>query len=102
MATLVAWKPAASPTAKRQLPLPLGEPPAADSETPLPGDATPVPAPPETYVDAALIELVRSLHSYGGMEPRTPVTKLVIVGASGYEQELAAALPARVNVPCSV
>src|SRR5688500_201874 len=37
---------------------------------------------PTTYVDAATIEVVRSLHSYGGMEPHINVARVVVTGAT--------------------
>jgi Tfp pilus assembly PilM family ATPase len=59
------------------------------------------PATAQTFVPAAVIEVVRSLHSYGGMEPNWPASKVVVAGATGYEAGVAEALGARLAVPCS-
>jgi Tfp pilus assembly PilM family ATPase len=57
---------------------------------------------PTTYVDAATIEVVRSLHSYGGMEPHINVARMVVTGATGQEAAVVEALQNRLNIPCSV
>ena len=57
---------------------------------------------PTTYVDAATIEVVRSLHSYGGMEPHINVARVVVTGATGHEAAVVDALQNRLNIPCSV
>lgn len=56
---------------------------------------------PTTYVDAATIEVVRSLHSYGGMEPHVNVARIVVTGATGHEAAVVEALQNRLNIPCS-
>jgi Tfp pilus assembly PilM family ATPase len=75
-------------------------PPAADT----PGEnseASVVPAPPvpETFVDLVAIEVVRSLHSYGGLEPGSPVNKVIVVGATGHEPAVVDALQTRLAMP---
>ncbi len=35
------------------------------------------------YADAVTIEVVRSLHGFSGMEPDTPVAKVVVTGGTG-------------------
>jgi Tfp pilus assembly PilM family ATPase len=69
--------------------------------------AAPIPAEtgPESqagFVEAVLIEVVRSLHSFGGLEARQPVSKLVVAGATGHEPAVAEALQARLSLPCTV
>ena len=58
--------------------------------------------PPATYSDAATIEVVRSLHSYGGMEPHVNVARVVVTGATGSEAEVVEALKNRITIPCSL
>src|SRR5207247_2804654 len=57
-------------------------------------------AVPETFVDAVTIEVVRSLHSYGGMEPHIPVVKMAVAGVTGHEAAVTEALQTRFNTPC--
>jgi hypothetical protein len=57
---------------------------------------------PAAYLEAATIEVVRSLHSYGGMEMKAAVTHLLIAGATGREQELSVSLHEKLQVPCSL
>jgi Tfp pilus assembly PilM family ATPase len=69
--------------------------------------ATTVPTVPppeknETFADAVTIEVVRSLHSYSGMEPHDPVAKAVVVGATGHEPAVVDAIQKRLNTPCSL
>jgi Tfp pilus assembly PilM family ATPase len=59
------------------------------------------PATAQTFVPAAVIEVVRSLHSYGGMEPNWPASKVVVAGATGYETAVKELLGSRLSVPCS-
>ena len=58
------------------------------------------PEKPETFEEAVTIEVVRSLHSYGGMEPQNPVAKVVVAGATGHEASVVQALQERLNTPC--
>ena len=67
------------------------EPPAEPKE-----GETEVPA---TYEDAATIEVVRSLHSYGGMEPHVNVSRVVVTGATGHEAAVVEALHHRLHLP---
>lgn len=57
---------------------------------------------PATYVDAATIEVVRSLHSYGGMEPHVNVARVVVTGATGHEAAVVDALKNRLSIPAMV
>jgi hypothetical protein len=58
-------------------------------------------AAPENFVHAVVIEAVRSLHSYGSLEPRHPVAKLAVCGVTGQEDAVVAALQARLNLRCA-
>jgi type IV pilus assembly protein PilM len=73
------------------------EPPAAS----LPADAPPAPEP-FNFVDAVTIEVVRSLHSYNGMEPANVVAKVVVTGATGQEEAIVEALQKRLASPVSL
>ena len=57
---------------------------------------------PVASAEAITIEVVRSLHSYAGLEGNPPVAKLIIVGATGQEEMLRSALQERFQIPCSV
>ncbi len=56
----------------------------------------------DSYVDAACIEVVRSLHSYAGLFSESPVARILVSGAGGREETVALALSNRFTVPCSV
>jgi Tfp pilus assembly PilM family ATPase len=56
----------------------------------------------ESFVDAATIEVVRTLHGYGGTAARSPVAKVVVAGASGHEEAVVQALSKRLSIPCSL
>jgi Tfp pilus assembly PilM family ATPase len=78
----------------------------AGSETgaPRPGQDVP-PAEPtapaaETFADAVTIEVVRSLHSFSGMETQNPVTKIAVTGATGQERAVVERLEKRFTTPC--
>ena len=79
-----------------------------ESETPaeLPAPLPPVDAPPApepfNFVDAVTIEVVRSLHSYNGMEPANVVAKVVVTGATGQEEAIVEALQKRLASPVSL
>jgi Tfp pilus assembly PilM family ATPase len=60
-----------------------------------------VPVTVEAFVQAAAIEAVRSLHGYGGTEPNSPVSKVVVSGATGCEAAVVQSLRSQVSVPCS-
>lgn len=55
----------------------------------------------EAFVNAATIEVVRSLHGYGGSGAE-PVTRVLVAGATGHEAALVAALAPRVGVPVAL
>ncbi len=71
---------------------PIGEKP--------PGEGT-VPLTTEAFVQAAVIEAVRSLHGYGGTEPGLPVGRVLVVGATGCEAAVLTALRSRLPAPCA-
>jgi Tfp pilus assembly PilM family ATPase len=81
---------------------PASEVPLADR--PLGAAETAVPdAPrPDAFVDAVTIEVVRSLHSYSGMEPDNPAAKIVVTGATGQEAAVVDALARRLTRPCAL
>lgn len=56
----------------------------------------------ESFVEAATIEVVRTLHGYGGMAARSPVAKVVVAGVSGHEESVVQALSKRLSVPCAL
>jgi Tfp pilus assembly PilM family ATPase len=68
---------------------------------PLP-PATPAAAPEEAYAEAVTIEVVRSLHSFSGMETQNPVTKIVVTGATGQERAVVGCLEKRFTTPCTL
>jgi Tfp pilus assembly PilM family ATPase len=74
----------------------------ADSDPAPTGPAPPAPDRSGFPVESVTIEVVRSLHSYAAMEPRHPVAKVVVAGATGREAELAQALGDRLTLPCTV
>jgi Tfp pilus assembly PilM family ATPase len=74
----------------------------ADS-TPAPDAVAPDPEPlADEFADAVTIEVVRSLHGYSGMDSQSPVTKVVVTGATGQELAVVERLSKRVAAPCSV
>src|SRR5439155_17417351 len=81
---------------------PPGAPPPPAAEIQGPAAVEQPASVPETFVDAVTIEVVRSLHSYGGMAPHIPVVKLVVAGVTGHEAAVVAALKNRLNIPCSL
>ncbi len=56
----------------------------------------------EHLVQAAVIEVVRSLHAYAGLEANPPVSKIVVTGATGAEAEVVARLSSRLSTPCTL
>ena len=59
-------------------------------------------APPRSgrsLAETAAVEVVRSLHSYGGLGNGVPVSKLVVIGATGHEQSLIELLRGRSDLP---
>ena len=55
------------------------------------------PNAPEPFVNAATIEVVRSLHSYGGQGAAGSPAKVLVAGATGHEAALVAALASRMS-----
>jgi Tfp pilus assembly PilM family ATPase len=52
---------------------------------------------PEAFVNAATIEVVRSLHSYGGQGAAGAPAKVFVTGATGHEAAFASALASRMG-----
>jgi Tfp pilus assembly PilM family ATPase len=65
-------------------------------------DSATAAAPVEDFADAVTIEVVRSLHSYSGMDSQNPVSKIVVTGATGQEQAVVERLQKRFTTPCSM
>src|SRR5262249_26537038 len=57
---------------------------------------------PAAFADAVTIEVVRSLHSYSGMDPGNAAVKGVVAGATGHEAAVVEALGKRLSIPCTV
>lgn len=67
--------------------------------------AEPGPADAEarpSFADAATIEVVRTLHGYGGMAARSPVGKVIVTGMTGQEEAVVQALGRRLSAPAGV
>ena len=60
------------------------------------------PGAAEAFTSAATIEVVRSLHSYSGLGATSPLAKLFVVGATGHEAAVVAALATRVSTPVAL
>jgi hypothetical protein len=60
------------------------------------------PSAAKSFLEAVTIEVVRSLHSYGGVEPQAPVTRLIVTGATGQESLVADVLRERLQLPCGI
>ncbi|MCI0744965.1 MAG: pilus assembly protein PilM [Verrucomicrobia subdivision 3 bacterium] len=69
---------------------------------PAPDAEAAAPAGGFDFVDAVTIEVVRSLHSYGGMEPGNVIGRIVVTGATGQEPAVVDALAKRLNCPVSL
>ncbi len=54
------------------------------------------------FVPACVIEVVRSLHGYGGMEANPAVARVVVTGGTGHEAAVVAALQPRLSTPCTL
>ncbi len=70
-----------------------------------PAEGSPASAPgavAEHLVQAAVIEVVRSLHAYAGLEANPPVSKIVVTGATGAEAEVVSRLSSRLSTPCTL
>ncbi len=57
---------------------------------------------PNSFVESACIEVVRTLHSSAGLFPDSPIARILTAGASGFEEGMASALASRFPVPCGV
>lgn len=75
---------------------------AADKDPPEARASSPESDRTSPLVETAIIEVVRSLHSYAAIETRHPVAKLVVAGATGHETEVVEDLSTRLNLPCSM
>ena len=60
------------------------------------------PPPAQEFADVVTIEVVRSLHSYSGMDSQNPVTKVVVTGATGQEHAVVEQLQKRFTASCTV
>ncbi|MEQ2009158.1 MAG: pilus assembly protein PilM [Limisphaerales bacterium] len=60
------------------------------------------PGAAEAFISAATIEVVRSLHSYSGLGATGSLAKLFVVGATGHEAGVVAALATRVSAPVAL
>ena len=77
--------------------------PDAGSDDPSTPSAHADPPPPaEDFADVVTIEVVRSLHSYSGMDSQNPVTKVVVTGATGQEHAVVEQLQKRFTASCTV
>jgi type IV pilus assembly protein PilM len=56
----------------------------------------------ESFLGSVTIEVVRSLHSYAGVQQHHPVTKIVVAGSTGDEILLVEALQKRLHIPCTL
>jgi Tfp pilus assembly PilM family ATPase len=81
----------------------VNAPPIVEPPAPQAPPVEPAPPPePFNFVDAVTIEVVRSLHSYSGMQPANAVAKVVVTGATGHEQDVISALQNRLTVPVAL
>ncbi len=76
------------------------EPAAQQPGSPAAAAESSAPSQPASMLDLVMIEVVRSLHSYGSMEQQIPVTRLLVTGSTGQETAVAEALQNRLNIPC--
>jgi Tfp pilus assembly PilM family ATPase len=83
--------------------------PGYDAEHPDPNSAEPPPPAPknqkewaEEFVNLVTIEVVRSLHAFSGMEPNSTVGKVVVSGATEFEDAVVESLSKRVGRPCTL
>lgn len=56
----------------------------------------------DSWVGSAAIEVVRSLHSYGGMGNEAPIGRILVAGSTGQEAAVVEALASRTPTPCTV
>jgi len=52
------------------------------------------------FAEAATIEVVRSLHNFGGLAGGTAVARTVVAGATGHETAVIKLLASRLAIPC--
>lgn len=76
--------------------------PATEAGSPATASTADAAPSTEGFADAVTIEVVRSLHSYSGMDPQSPVTKVVVTGATGQERAVVERLEKRFSAPCTV
>ena len=83
--------------------------PGYEAEHPDPNSSEPPPIAPanerewaEEFVNLVTIEVVRSLHAFSGMEPNNAVGKVVVSGATGFEDDVLESLSKRVGRPCAL
>ncbi len=60
------------------------------------------PGDSATLVERFAIEVVRTLHAYGGALPQRPVTQLVVIGQTGEETAALGELQKRLEIPCAL
>ncbi|MFM7817448.1 MAG: pilus assembly protein PilM [Verrucomicrobiota bacterium] len=56
----------------------------------------------DSWVGSAAIEVVRTLHSYGGMGIEAPIGRILVAGCTGQEAAVVEALASRTPTPCTV
>ncbi|MBI5799208.1 MAG: pilus assembly protein PilM [Verrucomicrobia bacterium] len=67
-----------------------------------PASSTSEAVTPEAFVNAATIEVVRSLHSYSGLGADASVPQVLVAGATGHEAAVVPALAARTASPVTL
>lgn len=81
----------------------FGVPPSGGQTPRPPEGGTPnLGAAAEVFINAATIEVVRSLHSYSGLGATAPLARILVAGATGHEAAVVAALAARVSTPVAL
>ena len=55
---------------------------------------------PEAFAKAAAVNVVRSLHGYGGVEQGEPVGKIVVAGVTGCEWAVVDLVEEQTGIPC--
>lgn len=55
---------------------------------------------PAAYVEAVALNVVRSLHGYGGVEHGAPVVKIVVAGVTGCEWAVIDLVQEQTGIPC--
>lgn len=81
----------------------LGVPPSGGQPPRLAEGGTPNQSlTADAFVTAATIEVVRSLHGYGGQGATGAPAKILVTGATGHEAAFVAALASRMNSPVAL